>query len=411
MIQRFHRYCDKVFSLTRCILIIRDDRPKPFISSQAVWLFALFMFASKTRSLHAAECRSRTSNDSKSTGVRCPSADTLGRVFARMDTESLRQILSSINHKLKRNKSLKSHQKLFFAAVDGHELFKSKSRCCEGCLIRKLTVNDQAVTEYYHRITVCHLVGSGMALPLDAEPILPGEDEKASAKRLLERIFKTYSRFFDVVIGDALYLDRSFVNFVRSHHKHLITVLKDNNSSLLEDAQGLFKAVPPKVKRKDPSEEVVIWDEENFQTREECLPLRIIYSQEKEFKTKQIAGKRVQVTEEHHRWWATTLPQTVLGSESLRWAARRRWEIENNLFGVLSIHWSMDHCFKHHPTAILNFILTLFTAFILVQSFYQKNLKAPFRDKLTLITLGDLLFAGLIRDIRPALWRPPPRSP
>ena len=411
MTQRFRRYCDKVFGLTERLQIIRDDRPKPIIASGRVWLFALFMFASKTRSLHAAECRSRVSNHSRFASVPRPSADTLGRVFARMDTESLRRVLSSLNHKLKRNKSLKSHEKLFFAAVDGHELFNSKSRCCESCLTRKLTTNDREATEHYHRITVCHLVGAGLALPLDAEPILPGEDEKASARRLLERVFKNYARFFDVVIGDALYLDRSFVSFVKSHNKHLVSVLKNNNPSLLEDAQGLFNAIPPKINRKDSSEEVVIWDEENFQTREGCLPLRIIYSKEKEFKTRQIAGKRIQVTEEHHRWWATTLPQAVLGSESLRWIARRRWEIENNLFGVLSTHWSMDHCFKHHPTAILNFILTLFAAFILVQSFYQRNLKTPFRNKLTLITLGDLLFAGLMHDIRSALWIPPPRSP
>lgn len=312
---------------------------------------------------------------------------------------------------LKRNKGLKRHNGLFFAAVDGHELFRSRSRCCNGCLIRKLTINDKEVTEYYHRITVCHLVGAGIALPLDAEPIRPGEDEKASAKRLLERVFQNYPKFFDVIVGDALYLDRSFVSFVRSHHKRLVSVLKDNNSGLLEDAQGLFKSVPPKINRKDSLEEVLIWDEEGFKTREDNLPLRIIYSQEKEFKTKQIAGKRVQITEEHHRFWATTLPQSDLGAESLRWAARRRWEIENNLFNVLSTHWSMDHCFRHHPTAILNFILTLFAAFTLLQSFYQRNLKEPFRNKLTLITLGDHLVAGLLGDMTPASWSPPPRSP
>ena len=291
MTQRFRRYCDKVFGLTERLQIIRDDRPKPIIASGRVWLFALFMFASKTRSLHAAECRSRVSNHSRFASVPRPSADTLGRVFARMDTESLRRGLSSLNHKLKRNKSLKSHEKLFFAAVDGHELFNSKSRCCESCLTRKLTTNDREATEHYHRITVCHLVGAGLALPLDAEPILPGEDEKASARRLLERVFKNYARFFDVVIGDALYLDRSFVSFVKSHNKHLVSVLKNNNPSLLEDAQGLFNAIPPKINRKDSSEEVVIWDEENFQTREGCLPLRRHLFQRERIQDKTNRGK------------------------------------------------------------------------------------------------------------------------
>ncbi len=407
MTQRFRRYCDKVFGLTECLPLIRDDRPKPVISSSAVWLFGLFMFASKTRSLNAAECRLRTSDHSL--GARYPGADTLGRVFTRMDTTPLRQILAALNHRIKRNKGLKDHHGLFFTAVDGHELFRSRSRCCEGCLTRKLTINDSSVIEYYHRITVCHIIGAGLALALDLEPIRPGEDEKASARRLLERVFQNYSRFFDVIVGDALYLDRSFVSFVRSHNKHLISVLKDNNSGLLEDAKGLFGSIAPKISRKDSLEEVLIWDEEGFKTHEDNLPLRIIYSKEKEFKTKQIGGKRVQVVEEHHRFWATTLAQDELGAESLRWAARRRWEIENNLFCVLSTHWSMDHCFRHHPTAILNFILTLFCAFTLLQSFYHRNLKASFRNKLTLITLGDLLFAGLLGDMTSASCLP--RSP
>ena len=45
-------------------------------------------------------------------------------------------------------------------------------------------------------------------------------------------------------------------------------------------------------------------------------------------------------------------------------------------------HWGLDHCFKHDPTAILNFVLTLFLVFgvalhlwgyhdVLVAVFYQ----------------------------------------
>ena len=34
----------------------------------------------------------------------------------------------------------------------------------------------------------------------------PGEGEETAAKRLLGRVFADYSRFFDVVVGDALVL-------------------------------------------------------------------------------------------------------------------------------------------------------------------------------------------------------------
>lgn len=72
-------------------------------------------------------------------------------------------------------------------------------------------------------------------------------------------------------------------------------------------------------------------------------------------------------------------------------AGHRRWDVENDAFNTLSTHWALDHCFKHEPTAITNFILTLFITFVLLQSFYLRNLKPPRRFHLTLIGLGDEL--------------------
>jgi len=44
-------------------------------------------------------------------------------------------------------------------------------------------------------------------LMVDAEPMRSGEDEVATAIRLLERVIASYPRAFDVVIADALYTD------------------------------------------------------------------------------------------------------------------------------------------------------------------------------------------------------------
>ena len=66
-------------------------------------------------------------------------------------------------------------------------------------------------------------------------------------------------------------------------------------------------------------------------------------------------------------------------------------------FNTTSTHWGLDHVFKHEPAAIVNFVLTLFLAFVLVQCFWQRNLKPPFRDRFTLIALADELYAALTR--------------
>ena len=120
--------------------------------------------------------------------------------------------------------------------------FPSSKRCCPECSTRTITVNDQEVIEYYHRGVICHLVGHELALPLDLELLRPGEGEETAAKRLLERVFANYPRFFDIVVGDALYLDAPFINFCLEHHKHAIVVIKGDQRLILQDAQGSVRS-------------------------------------------------------------------------------------------------------------------------------------------------------------------------
>jgi ribosomal 50S subunit-associated protein YjgA (DUF615 family) len=60
----------------------------------------------------------------KIVGARKPSADRIGQVMDQIDPEPLRDMLSGINHKLRRNKALdESPWPLRFAVLDGHEFF------------------------------------------------------------------------------------------------------------------------------------------------------------------------------------------------------------------------------------------------------------------------------------------------
>ena len=109
-----------------------------------------------------------------------------------------------------------------------------------------------------------------------------------------------------------------------------------------------------------------------------------------------MAGREVQ-----SQWyWASTLPTTQLATRPLWEAGHRRWDIENDCFNTLSTHWGLDHCFKHDPTAIVNFVLTLFWVYVLLQCFWQRNLKpAALCARLTLIALAR----ELDRSLQPAL--------
>lgn len=259
---------------------------------------------------------------------------------------------------------------------------------------------------------VCQLIGHDLALPLDVEMQHPGEGEVVAATRLMGRVFENYPRFFDAVVGDGLYLQAPFFNFCIEHGKHVVAVLKDEGRVLFQDAQGLFASMPPTIWR-DGNTKVEAWDEEGFNTMEGVEnPIRVLHTEETTIKRERIKGRWEQKTEHHNWWWATTIPKSQLPSRRLWTAGHARWDIENSGFNQLSAHWSLNHCFKHHPKAIINFVLTLFIAFALVQCFYKRNLKPQFRKPLSLIGLVPQLYLGLAEPGLKAPWvKPEPKPP
>lgn len=403
--RRFFTYIEKIFHLSKMMAAVRDGRPEPRIPSSSIWMSVFVMFVTRVGSLNAMESKLRIPGRmEKVVGHTKPSADSIGRVFSLMDHEAIRHILRSIMYRLKRNKALATNWPLRFVAVDGHELFSSRSRCCEKCLTRTITVKGERIIEYYHRIVACHVIGLDLPLPLDIEPILPGEGEVIAAKRLLERVLRNYPRFFDGVVADGLYLEAPFFNFCLSHNKHVIAVLKSERRVLMQDAAGLFRSMEPQTLKEDQLE-AKIWDTEGFNTFEGVdVPIRVLHAEEKEVKRHRIAHKWVWKTEEHDWWWASTLPISTAPTSLLWQAAHGRWDIENDLFDDMVTSWSMNHCYKHDANAIIAFLLTLFVAFVLVKAFYHRNLKSQLQARFSVIAIADEIHVGIAAENFRAPW-------
>jgi hypothetical protein len=219
----------------------------------------------------------------------------------------------------------------------------------------------------------------------------------------LERVFTNYPRFFDVVCADALYFNAPFINFCLEHHKHALVVLKGDERVLLQDAQALFAQQSPQLWQ-DRQRTVQSWDADGFRT---CAgvrqPLRVVHTVETTQGRERVA-RQWRAKEATSSWyWATTLSQRQLSTRRVWQAGHHRWDVENDCFNTLSTHWGLDHCFKHGPAAIVNFVLTLFLVYVLLQCFWHRNLKAPVRAK-----LGSLLSLAqeLRRSVSPALRAP-----
>ena len=125
MMARFCRYVEKVFGLSNQLKRLRDSRSKPQIPTATVFLSVLMMFVTRLGSVNGLEAELRVPKRWDAVvGRRKPSADSIARVVGLMDPECLRDLLSSVNHQLRRNKALDDHPwGLRFLALDGHEFF------------------------------------------------------------------------------------------------------------------------------------------------------------------------------------------------------------------------------------------------------------------------------------------------
>ena len=125
MMAPFSRYAEKVFHLSGQMAKLNDSRQKPQIPTSAIFLSALMMFVTRRGSLNAMESELKVpSRWEKIVGRRKPSADRIGQVVGLMATEPLLDMLSGINHQLRRNKVLDDYPwGLRILNFDGHEFF------------------------------------------------------------------------------------------------------------------------------------------------------------------------------------------------------------------------------------------------------------------------------------------------
>jgi hypothetical protein len=396
MMRRFWIYAEKVFGLSQQIMTLRDSRRSPKIPTHAIWVSGLVMLLCRLGSLNRLETQMcRRGRLRGFVGPNPPSVDRVGQVYGQIGTEGIRQMLVSANRKMKRNKALPNPWALRWAALDGHEFFTSRSRCCDQCSVRKVKVNGVKVDEYYHRGVVLVLLTGEFVVPLDVEMQGPKEGECRAALRLLKRTRETYWRYFDGVVCDALYSQAPFVNFLLRNGLHFVIVLKGKKRQLHQDAKGLFGAMKPKAWQ-ETNRKVESWDEEGFTTLAGAArPVRVVRTLERVNRRRR-KGKKWLTEEGNQQWyWITDLPKKKLSTRAVWELGHHRWDIENRLFNTLERYWSLNHSFRHDPVAMVNFILTLFLAFVLIQSFYRGNLKPVYWDGLSLIDVADELLRGL----------------
>ena len=397
MFIRFFKYVYKYFKLKQISQSMSDGRKNPLISASAIFWFIFFVFMSQLGSFNRMDELRKNKIQKRRLealiGGLFPSLDTVAYSLNTFCNLKLRDALHLIYTLLQRRHIIERLRVggYLILSLDGHELFCSRNIHCPLCLQRTIHTKNGDVTEYYHRIVVAQIVGGFICIPLDLEPILPGEDEVQAASRLIERIIKKYPKGFDVVTVDSLYLRASFVKLIKSHGEKIVCVIKDERRELIVDAREIFNTQQPYVTA-DSKKRYERWDEEDFTSWTQLgFPIRVVRSKEIKFKGRQ------QTTSD---WlWATTLSKNDANTDTVCQIAHSRWDIENQGFNEAVTFYNIDHCFKHHPNAIEAIILIYFIVYILHKAFLFLNLKPAFRNSHCLYYFVLLImcsFLGLI---------------
>lgn len=411
MFSRFLRYCERTYDLMQELASVHDIRVKPQLSTLSVVVGLFFMVSVRVGSLNGIEqalrrCPGR-SVWHEWLGGELPSADRLGEVAALLDMDQLRAVLLGHYHQRRRKKTLwRFGRRWSVLVLDGHEQCASYLRGCERCSKRTVRVDGKETIQRYHRYVLAYLLGEKDGWLLDLEMQGPGEAEITAARRLVRRLLEACPRAFDVVAGDALYLDPTLCKEVLAAGKHFIVVLKNEDRDLLVDFRQLQKLVPS-VRLGYKDRVCTCQDIEGLTTWPQVgRAVRVVSSDEERTVVHQ-RSRRAE-TKQSTWVWATSLSSTEMTTERLVELGHRRWDIENRGFNELVTTWHVDHVYHHDVQAMTAILLLTFFAYNLFHVWHSRDLKPELRKDHSVVHFSRQISAEFYCKLRITTGLSPP---
>jgi len=419
----FSAWLNKGYDLRRQAAGMRDARLDPEISPASVFLALWHAFVFRLPSFQQLDNELNHSYLQHWIGAeRGFRDDTLRYSLCGFDLDPLQAMLVDVNRRFKRGKVFDEDrvQGRLVAALDGVEVLSSFSRHCENCLERRVSRKDQAgrkmeEIQYYHRAVGCQMIHSPVQPFLAGEWLRPGESEETAALRLLRRLPEVYgSRWFDILVLDALYAQTPVLKLAHQMGWDVIISLKQNSRDLYQSAVRLFARRPPDANFTETQDHktyrVQLWDTEGLPfTIDNPEPVRVVRSEEVLERNRFREGQRTRYATDHEWLWITTLPKSTFAAATIRQLGHSRWKNENNGWMDLTKHWAFKHGFLHacqhrpqrlnpegqrepvpnHGLAAVTLILLIAAA--LSSCFVLRHSKLVRRDHLTAVAVAAQL--------------------
>jgi hypothetical protein len=185
------------------------------------------------------------------------------------------------------------------------------------------------------------------------EWLQPGEGEDTAALRLLGRLPDLYgSRFFDVLLLDALYAQAPVLKLAEQIGWDLVISLKQNQRDLYQSAVRLFAHRPANSSGTEQQDgktyQFQLWDTDGLPfSIDHPKPVRVVRSEEKLTQNHYRRGQLESETTGHEWLWITTLDARAFPATVLRRLGHQRWKQENNGWNDLTQNWALKHGYLH----------------------------------------------------------------
>ena len=398
-LHQFEKYVCNVFGLPDLLASLVDTRRAPEVPTFDVVNSLFHAAVLRIPSINALEGDLKDSDFQKLIGrpptpeVKAFSADVVANVLDKLELQGIRKANEEVIRKAERNKAFRDgYGALRCVAIDGWEPFSSYDRHCPNCLVRRVKVKRRGgaleeVEQYYHRYVVALLLGPVLDVVLGVEAVLNQEalrdedpahegheGELTAARRLIDSLHKTYGRFIDAIVCDALYANGPVMTQITKYGYGGFLVLKKETDEPFKEALSLWQIEGwcEKYEDKERKEQLQFWDVDEIETLSS-------------YKGK-VRAIRAVVTkpDEDPSTWCLAIVGPRARQISRRTALqiiRSRWHIENTAFHQWLKYWHLGHVFHHTQDALMAVLFLWTLAFNLLQLFLYRRLGRCRRPK------------------------------
>ncbi len=335
-----------------------------------------------------------------------PCDDTISNVINSINVLELDKLRTKLTRKLIESKTLdrfRLSNGSFYVVIDGSGLFSTRIDLGKNCIYKIHNKGtDKEYTEYQYYVLEAKLICNNYVFSFATEFVeneyMNNETEKQdcelkAAHRLLDKIRDDYPKLPITIGGDALYVNKPFMDACKEHRMDYILRYKDSvMSSIMEEFNNIEKTT---IDEYEYVNDVVF----GSGTKETDGTTNVIKYTSKIENSEQVES----VIDLSHKlenstfMFVTSLKITKKDYKEIVLFGRRRWKIENQGFkSQKSKVLNIEHCYTFNSNGMkVNYYFIQIAHLLLTILYYGSAIIKKLKE--TKVEISNLIYQELIK--------------